>query len=85
MISSSKRMLVLVPALMVIVVATTSSVDRESLTFELCKTQGAATQSAQCAVVANSLNWFDWITGSSSTQFHFIDLLELITPNTPKE
>ena len=58
MISSSKRLLVLVPVLVLIAVVSTSSVDRESLLFELCNTQGSAVQSTQCAVVADTLNWF---------------------------
>lgn len=51
----------------------------------------------RCADQANNLSWGNWITGNSrSSQFHFIDLLELLhgnkdkpiqdipTPNTPK-
>lgn len=85
MMSSSKRMLVLIPVLMAIAIASSSSVGPESLLFELCQSQNSDVQSTQCAVVTDTLNWLDWITGSSSTQFHFIDLLELITPSAPKE
>ena len=42
-------------------------------------------QSEQVAVpcgpmTADQLSWFGWLRGSSSTQFHYIDLLELLTP-----
>lgn len=32
-------------------------------------------------LVADELSWVGWLQGSSSTQFHYIDLLELITPS----
>ena len=32
-----------------------------------------------CGVIAKTLDWGDWLLGSSSTQFHFIDLLELLS------
>ncbi|NRA61117.1 MAG: hypothetical protein HRU25_09455 [Psychrobium sp.] len=80
MTSNSKRLVALLPVLMLTSVASTSYIDQQTL-FESCQAQYSATQaSTQCQLVVHGKGWFDWITGSSSTQFHFIDLLELITP-----
>ena len=85
MLRNSNRMLVLVPALLALTVVTTSFIDKESILIELCQAPELTSRSAHCAVVAKTLDWADWLSGSSSTQFHFIDLLELITPSSQKK
>ena len=52
--------------------ATSSVVEQDTL-LQSCY------QQPTCQVIATSLNWGDWLSGSSSAQFHFIDLLELIS------
>ncbi|MCG7533098.1 hypothetical protein MHM98_17340 [Psychrobium sp. MM17-31] len=52
--------------------ATSSVVEQDTL-LQSCY------QQPTCQVIAKSLNWSDWLSGSSSAQFHFIDLLELIS------
>ncbi|MGL4473848.1 MAG: hypothetical protein ACRCT7_05230 [Shewanella sp.] len=38
----------------------------------------------RCALVAKPVSWMQWIMGNSrSMQFHFIDLLELMTKVSP--
>ena len=62
---------------------------RNSQLFAWCSMEQINTntlQSEQIAVpcsqmTADELSWFGWIKGSSSTQFHYIDLLELLTPS----
>lgn len=73
------KLLALVPILLLTSVASTSVIDSDSL-IEGCQSSlkaGDATSS--CRFVVDSLSWYDWLSGSSSTQFHFIDLLELIS------
>ncbi|MDP2560990.1 hypothetical protein [Psychrobium sp. 1_MG-2023] len=78
--SYKKRLLALVPVVMLTSIASTSYLDEQSL-FNSCKAQYAnPTANNNCQLVADTVDWFDWLTGSSSSQFHFIDLLELITP-----
>ncbi len=44
---------------------------------------GQSTLNVQCAKVAEP-SWFSWLTGKSrSTQFHFIDLVELLSQLQP--
>ncbi|NRA71842.1 MAG: hypothetical protein HRU24_12540 [Gammaproteobacteria bacterium] len=72
-----KRILIMMPILLGASAITVSSVDHHSLIIKLCEKNNAA---MSCNSVSDTLDWLDWISGSSSTQFHFIDLLELITP-----
>jgi hypothetical protein len=69
---NKKRLLSLVPLLMLTGVASTSYLEQD-LFLQSCQTQPT------CDALAKTLNWSDWLSGSSSAQFHFIDLLELIS------
>lgn len=72
MIRRQKRLFYIVPLLVLSGVASTSFVEQDSL-MQSCY------QQPTCDVIAKTLNWGDWLSGSSSAQFHFIDLLELIS------
>jgi len=76
----SKRLLALVPVLLLTSVASTSYLESGSF-IDSCQQTVETNSSASCRFVVNSLSWYDWLSGSSSTQFHFIDLLELISSN----
>lgn len=48
-----------------------------------CQTIADVSTAPQC-VNANQQSWFSWFQGKSrSTQFHFVDLLELLTRLSP--
>lgn len=48
-----------------------------------CQTITDVSTASQC-VSANQQSWFSWFQGKSrSTQFHFVDLLELLTRLSP--
>jgi len=72
MIRYKKRLLSLVPLLMLTGVASTSYLEQGNF-LQSCHKQPT------CDALVKNLNWGDWVTGSSSAQFHFIDLLELIS------
>lgn len=69
---NKKRLLSLAPLLMLTGVASTSYLEQDHF-LQSCQNQPA------CDVLVKTLNWGDWLSGSSSAQFHFIDLLELIS------
>jgi len=72
MMRNKKRLLSLVPLLMLTGVASTSYLEQGSF-LQSCQKQPA------CDALVKDLNWGDWLAGSSSAQFHFIDLLELLS------
>lgn len=72
MIRRTKRLFYIVPLVVLSGVASTSFVEQDSL-LKSCY------QQPTCGVIAKTLDWGDWLSGSSSAQFHFIDLLELIS------
>lgn len=72
MIRRQKRLIYVVSLVLLSGLATSSFVKQDTL-LQSCY------QQPTCEVIAKSLNWGDWLSGSSSTQFHFIDLLELIS------
>lgn len=48
-----------------------------------CLYKNSANSDAQC-LLAEQQNWLSWIKGKSrSTQFHFVDLLELLNRLSP--
>lgn len=75
----SKRLLALVPVLLLTSVASTSFNDNEYFTHSCQQDIDNGNASTSCRLIVNSLSWSDWFSGSSSTQFHFIDLLELLS------
>jgi len=77
--NNSKRLLALVPILLLTSVASTSYLDNASIVSGCQDAINSGQSSTSCRLVVNSLSWYDWLAGSSSSQFHFIDLLELIT------
>ena len=62
-----------------------SSVTRSAAPVELSKT--AQKQLNQClAAKQNQVSWFDWVfSHSDSGTFHYLDLLELLTPNNDSD
>ncbi len=45
-----------------------------------CNTTNTASHAAQCMDSEQETGWFSWLTGDSrSAQFHYLDLLELLT------
>ena len=45
-----------------------------------CNTLNVSSSSAQCMKAEQETGWFSWLTGDSrSAQFHYLDLLELLT------
>jgi len=76
---SSKRLLALVPVMLLTSVASTSYLESESFIKNCQQTVTTQQSNAPCRIVVHSLSWYDWLSGSSSTQFHFIDLLELLS------
>ncbi len=77
----SKRLLALVPVLLLTSVASTSFSENDSFIESCQQSIETGDNSVSCRFVVDSLSWYDWLAGSSSTQFHFIDLLELISSN----
>jgi len=77
----SKKLLALVPILLLTSVASTSYLDHDSFIGNCQQVVKTTNTSTSCRIVVNTLTWYDWLAGSSSTQFHFIDLLELISSN----
>lgn len=72
MIRNQKRLFSLIPLLFVTGAASTYFFKKEIL-LNSCQNQST------CEAIAKTLNWGDWLWGSSSAQFHFIDLLELLS------
>ena len=72
MIRNHKRLLSLIP-LLFLTSAASIYVFGKDLFLNSCQNQPT------CGVIAKTLDWGDWLLGSSSTQFHFIDLLELLS------
>ncbi len=72
MVRHKKRLFYIVPLVIFSGVASTSFVEQDTL-MQSCY------QQPTCDAIAKTLNWGDWLSGSSSAQFHFIDLLELIS------
>lgn len=62
-----------------------SSATRSSAPIELSQT--AQSQLNQClAAKQNQVSWFDWVfSNSDSGTFHYLDLLELLTPNNDSD
>ena len=45
-----------------------------------CNTTGLSSTANQCMQAEQETGWFSWLTGDSrSAQFHYLDLLELLT------
>jgi len=72
MISNQKRLLSLIPLLFATGTASIY-IFKKDLFLNSCQNQPT------CEAIVKTLNWGDWLLGSSSTQFHFIDLLELLS------
>lgn len=72
MIRNQKRLLSLIPLLFLTGTASTYYFEKDRL-LNSCQNQPT------CDAIVKTLNWGDWLLGSSSTQFHFIDLLELLS------
>lgn len=62
-----------------------SSITRPSIPAELSQT--AQKQLNQClAAKQNEVSWLDWVfSDSNSGTFHYLDLLELLTPNNDND
>ena len=76
-------------ALFVIFSATalTSDAEQKNNTSNCCQAQSIEHfPSGNCQAKAANQSWFSWLTGKSrSSQFHYLDLLELLESNRSDE
>ncbi|WP_404341272.1 hypothetical protein [Pseudoalteromonas mariniglutinosa] len=51
-----------------------------------CTTQANDLKTVQCKQAQQDSGWFSWLTGDSrSAQFHYLDLLELLTSHDEQQ
>ncbi|WP_105258137.1 hypothetical protein [Pseudoalteromonas sp. T1lg88] len=63
-----------------------SSLNSETYSQCVCDTNAYGEQTQDCANPDGEQSWFAWFAGDSrSAQFHYLDLLELLSRNDNKE